>query len=111
MSSKKPNSSDEENPLAALSSLSEEEKAPLHQQLMKTLEDGVQEVDINKVKLATLGLAAIKKNQTTSDGIKHKWPEDFLASVRLMAMSEFCPPSQLQEYREELRRRKNDSGS
>jgi hypothetical protein len=99
-----------ENPFEGLAELDDEAKVPLFQKFVALLEEGAEENDTAKIRNASLGLAAIKKTQGASE-TKVRWPEDYIKSVRLMALSDFAHQSELDKYRGVLKRERSKDSS
>jgi len=69
---------------------------------MTALHQALTENDVNKARIATMLVQAIRKAGKQDDGVKIKTDERFVDSVALMVKSEFAIPSQLAEFEEAL---------
>ena len=94
------------NPGAALPAIGEligdDDREPLFQEAMTALHQALTENDVNKARIATMLVQAIRKAGKQDDGVKIKTDERFVDSVALMVKSEFAIPSQLAEFEEAL---------
>lgn len=78
--------------------LGDDDREPLFQQAMTALNQALVENDINKARIASMLIQAIRRGGKQDDGVKLKVDERFVEAISAMAQSEFRIKSQLAEY-------------